>query len=797
MKKTIIWTLALFFSVSISALEVDPNRALIVVDRKADGVVKFAAQELQKYLHMITGTKIAIADQPAAGKYPFLFGTPEGVSLQPEEARWEVNAKYTRLYGDSTPVGNTGLPLDRILNPASKSGDLTAVYDFLEKQFGMLFPAPGDENVFFTPAKQLSLKEGKGNWIPPFPYRLLRPGRNLRTAERRYGGKKAASAKTTGYVPQEFRPATKAEYVKEMYKTWLWLKQQRIGRNVRYNFGHAFTKWWKKYGKSHPEYFALVDGKRQPKYRNRPDRVKLCVSNPAVWKRIAADWAAQKDRGHFINVCENDSGNYCECPECRKLDMPVRPGAKWDDDLSDRYVYFANQVLKEARKIDPEAAACHYAYSVYRFPPRREKADPDIILGFVPRMLELDVTEEMYKGWHQAGARKIYLRPNDFHVNTPLPMGFEKHIFEAFKMGVKYGIIGTDYDTLHGFWDISGLADYLIARGNVDPSRDFEHWMKEYCSMFGEAAPDVRNYYDYFRVNIWEKQLWPNRAAISAKGRYGNFRRGLMWDIQKYYKESDFDQAEKILRAGLKKNLTQQQKKRLVKMLLSNEHSRLTYRAMAASGKKKMLAAVDLLKFRRANRTKLNINWERLFDIEISFGDCTGVRAAEQLGNYDDFQLTPLNWYFTPDPENAGEKDHWEKTPLREMKTRWTRIRTDAPWENQKKHPDADFRKLMEKYDGYGYYGIGLKIDPAWKGKEVYLIFGAVDESAWVYVNGKFAGKHVFAAANDWSTPFAIPITDTIDWKKDRQTVVVRVEDKAGQGGIWRPVMLAARESGK
>ena len=47
MKKTIIWTLALFFSVSISALEVNPNRAVIVVDRKADGVVKFAAQELE------------------------------------------------------------------------------------------------------------------------------------------------------------------------------------------------------------------------------------------------------------------------------------------------------------------------------------------------------------------------------------------------------------------------------------------------------------------------------------------------------------------------------------------------------------------------------------------------------------------------------------------------------------------------------------------------------------------------------------------------------------------------------
>ena len=423
--------------------------------------------------------------------------------------------------------------------------------------------------------------------------------------------------------------------------------------------------------------------------------------------------------------------------------------------------------------------------------------DPSVYIGFVPSLFEIDRLEEMYAGWYKAGARKIFLRPNDLHVNTPLPMGFEEHMFRAFKIGVKYGVLGTSYDSLHGFWDISGIADYIIARGNVDPTKDFEHWMKEYCSMFGEAAPDARAYYDYFRVNIWEKQLWPNRAAIREKGRYGNFRRGLMWDIHKYYKESDFDNAEKILRNGLKKNLNSQQKKRLERMLLANEHSRLTYRALAASGKAKVRAAVTLLKFRRANKYKLNINWERLFGLEIGFGDCTGVKAAELLGDYDDFQPAPLSWYFVPDPKNAGEAEHWEKTPLQEMKKNWTQIRTDTQWENQRNHPDAKFRKLMEKYDGYGYYGVALRIDPAWKGKEISLVFGAVDESAWVCVNGKFAGKRLYVNDSDWKTPFAIPITDVIDWNQKQQTVVVRVLDTNGAGGIWRPVMLAVREQKK
>ena len=66
MKKMIFGVLALFFTVSVSAVEVDPARAVIVVDKKADGTIQFAAQELQKYLQMITGTKIAIVSKPAA-----------------------------------------------------------------------------------------------------------------------------------------------------------------------------------------------------------------------------------------------------------------------------------------------------------------------------------------------------------------------------------------------------------------------------------------------------------------------------------------------------------------------------------------------------------------------------------------------------------------------------------------------------------------------------------------------------------------------------------------------------------
>lgn len=129
-----------------------------------------------------------------------------------------------------------------------------------------------------------------------------------------------------------------------------------------------------------------------------------------------------------------------------------------------------------------------------------------------------------------------------------------------------------------------------------------------------------------------------------------------------------------------------------------------------------------------------------------------------------------------------------------EMRARWQKIRIGAPGKNQRRRSGGDPRDLMKNRDGVGYYGVGLKIDPAWKGKEVFLIFDATYECVRVYVNGKSAADLRYSKDMGRDRPIAVPITETIDWGCRYQTVVIQVEDKSGQGGIWRPVMLAAKE---
>jgi hypothetical protein len=658
----------------------------------------------------------------------------------------------------------------------------------LDNELGVKWIEPGDSGIVYNRQKVLSLKTGSFEWTTKLVKRHIRDGMSWR----RY---KSDESK----IPKEFRMSQR-EFASKKGDVDLWLKRMRMGESLILNYGHAFTRWWHKYGKAHPEYFALNKyGKRAPWSAKQPDRIKICVSNPAVHDQIVENWLKRRKSAQFkafyetINVCENDSGGYCRCPKCMALDVRAK-GEEFPGELTDRYIYFANAVLKKAQKQVPDAKVVMYAYSCYRFPPKKQNVSKGVILGFVPSMMELKKVENFYKGWQAKGACEMFLRPNDQHINSGLPMGFEKQLFDHFQLGIKYGIIGTDYDSMHNYWPASGIADYILARAHIDPSKPFEYWEDEYCLAFGPAKDDVKNYFRYWRNEIWNKRLIPNGDSIRKKGRYGNFRRGLMWDLPKYYRLSDFDKTDKILKAAASKKLSPAQKKRLDQLIIANEHARLTYQAICAKGPEKMKAASKLYAFRVKHKDDLNINWPSLMMIEQSFGDITGVFAASKFKGFSYYQETPLYWYFLIDQKNEGLKEKWQEYPWSRIRLTWDLVQTNTFWErlsSKRTHPKL--KKLLTKYDGIGWYAQYLEIDKKLKGKKIYLMFGAVDESCWVYVNGQEAGKRIFKNDDDWKTPFMIQIDNVINWNAKHQLITVRVEDKAGAGGIWKPVAIVAK----
>ncbi len=760
-----------------------PNAAIILPE-KPSIVQGFAAEELQKHLTLLGGLTVKI-QRGGDSAFPLYVGTKPPDSnkeLTQEEAVWQITPQGCWFYGDDTPSSEMRdrVPLMAICR-LNKLGTLTAVYDFLEQQFQVHWIEPGAGGIAFPPVKELSLQAGQGGWQPAIPKRGMRLGIS---PYKSYNDD----------LPEGFQ-LTQEEWEKKYTDVAIWSKRMRMGSHLPMQYGHAFTTWWNKYGEDHPEYFAQVKGKRAPTRPKMPDTIKMCVSNPGLQQQIVNNWLAGNPRSKFINVCENDWGDFCECDDCRKLDLPPPEGKDWDYDLSDRYLHFANQVQKLAAAHDPEVTVCTYAYSVYKFPPRREKADPRLIIGFVPSMFAFTETDKMYKAWNAAGARKIFLRPNCQHSNTSLPMGFEKLMFDFFQLGVQNGIVGTDYDSIHNFWANTGITDYILARAHCYPEKTFQELENEYYSAFGAAAADMREYYQYWRTEVWEKRLLPNRETISARGRYGNFRRGLMWDLHKYYSEKDFALMSSILeRAVTRADLDPQVRERLQRLQLSNQHNLLTYKAITAPVEERFSNSRELLAFRLGNRDNLNIDWRRQLHIERGFGDLAGIYAVWNFRDYAAFKTIPERWFFKIDSAEVGLAEQWEKLPGAQILATWEPIKVTAGWEQQAgsgMHPKL--LELLKEYDGYGYYGQTVKIDPSWKGKEIALLFGAVDESCWVWLNGKLAGERIFQGGDEWKLPFSIRIDQCIDWELPQQTIVVRVHDSGGQGGIWKPVSVVMK----
>jgi hypothetical protein len=353
-----------------------------------------------------------------------------------------------------------------------------------------------------------------------------------------------------------------------------------------------------------------------------------------------------------------------------------KEGEEFDSHMTDRYIYFANEILKEARKKVPGTRAVMYAYSDYRFPPRKIKVSDGLVLGFVPRlMMDPEELNRHYLDWRKAGAKEMFLRPNDMHIDTGLPMGFEKKMFENYKIGIKNGIIGTDYDSIHSFWPSSGIGIYILARGHIYPDKSFEELEDDYCSAFGPAKNNVKKYFEYWR-KVWNERFMPDREIIAKVGRYGNFRRGLMWTLPKYYSEEDFDKTDAFLKAGLNKKLTKQELERLEKLILANKHARLTYEAIAVNNRdskekdpaKRLEISKCLLDFRIKHKDDLNTNWAKLFSIEKSFGDVSGVQFSRIFkNNLKPLNAFPIYWRFKIDPQNKGLEEGWEKSSWNEI----------------------------------------------------------------------------------------------------------------------------------
>ncbi|MBE6362873.1 MAG: DUF4838 domain-containing protein [Lentisphaerae bacterium] len=731
---------------------INPSNAVI---RVTDKKLVDEAKELQLNLFKLTGKKIPIAKKGSAAKGKFVFEAgkiPAGVpaNFKPEEGVWKKVGNALYFYGHE------------------RNGVSNAISIFLENELGIRWPAEGV--ILATPAKEIKVKNDSGSWAPKIAMRVLR------------------------------------RFSKISKESALWKKRMRMGSHAGIPGTHAFTNYWKRFGKTNPEFFALnSDGERAPlktaykktdnqiaSFGAKDKKIKMCVSSTGLHEQIIKDW--QKKGGKFICISENDYSpyEYCGCEKCRALDtIPAKLGNQGNDILTDRYVYFANAVNKLALAKDPNVKITFYAYKPYLVAPTREKIAENFVIGIVPVdfITPKQITDLIYS-WKKVGMKEFYWRPNQHHCyNTgSFFCGFEKHFWELQKIAIDAGSIGFKYDNPEAGPLALAFADYVLMRGMTNPEESYEDILNHYCAGFGPAAEDIKQFYEYWRKN-WENRIIPQLPKVLEVGRYKNFARGLMWgEAVNCFKDADFDNTDKMLDTALSKNLPPETRKFVTRLKIANTEARLILQILRNKTPENSRKLYD---FRKANKLPMIPYGEK------KWGDPCGVKNIGLLGEYDaPYRKMPVLWSFKLDPADAGLKEKWYAA---KSFRKWDgKIKIGMNWENTTpgKYASKELCKTLSSYDGIAWYATSFQLPADWKEREVYLLFEAVDESCQIFVNGKKAGEHLLLKKDDWQTPFAIRIDQCIKvWNGGHwNSVHVRVEDKSGNGGIWKNVHLVSRK---
>jgi hypothetical protein len=496
---------------AVTLVEKGQARAVIVVPEKPAPVVDSAARVLRDHLKEMTGAELPIRTEDRVtgspsrdeawvlvgeGKLTEKFGlTSKG--LEPGGIVQSAKGDVLALFGTD---GHT---------PSDANGTRYAVTTFLEDKLGVRYLWPGDLGKVVPRRETITVADFQSRYAPKLAQRHIR--------SMGYHDRIQAGLDRLGFTKADYERLFAAAQ-RTRVESPDWFAWQRLGGTLNLRSGHAFTHLWAKYGKDHPDWFALqADGSRDQSAN--PDRARLCVSNPDLIAAVAREKIEELNSNRDllgVSIAPNDGGRpaFCTCPQCEALDAAEgRKVQLWDFSkgsrrdfehvsLTDRMVSFWNAVAERVAKVHPDKFLVVDAYSVYAAPPVERKLHPNLVVRFAP----LGYHDEDYRqeslrdwdGWAKA-AKRIFFRPNLMLAGRRdgLPLLYVHKFGKDFRHLAGHGMMGTDFDSCCHNWATQGLNYYVVARLHWDPEQDVDALVDEYCRAgFGPAARSVRRYFD-------------------------------------------------------------------------------------------------------------------------------------------------------------------------------------------------------------------------------------------------------------------------------------------------------------
>lgn len=410
--------------------------ACIALEKDPPPPLQLAAEEIALYFRKITGRDILPPDRQMADKcYTITLAVKNDPALGHEGYRIQGSLQGVTI------AGNTPRAV------------LYGTYAFIEEFFGVRWLAPGELYEYVPVRKNLSLPDNIA--------RVAKPEFSVRMVK-----------------------FSSCNWNSDLKDTWKFLIRNRWQVKGNYRARNAYCRGFAgdydrmdvfydggghcllslvpdKLFEKHPEYFALVKGKRIRQTDSKGRHLSQpCTSNPEVIKLAAAGIIEYFDKAPANSsylIGNNDIQVWCECRNCTALDTPEE---RTENRVSTRFFTFINEVIKIVRQKHPAARIYAWGYQNYRFAPNGVMPDRTLRINLCDHQRcyrhslldknceQNDIFRDMFMSWRkydlpvtERGYQEILLRSGYFY----LPI--EKVIADDITYFKKIGVDGYEYIT--------------------------------------------------------------------------------------------------------------------------------------------------------------------------------------------------------------------------------------------------------------------------------------------------------------------------------------------------------------
>ena len=744
------------------ALVVDGQpQVVVVLPAEPAELERQAADELVEHVRLISGATLPVVGADTVGRQLGIFlGGAADAALD----------AGTRAAGDNPSSFTARVTPRRIdVRGLADEGTLFGIYELLE-QLGVRWYMPGDLGRVVPKTGTLRLKTQTTVQAPSFDLRVLQ---HLTVGD--------------------------------------WPRRVRLGGAQRPTGSHGIPPFTGRSGQQifdrHPEFFALIGDQRQ--FR------QICASNPgAVALAVEAVRARVQPTAErvYLGMGPNDGGGYCECDNCRRLDGGVFDPVYGEIAVTGRYIWFFNQVLAALDKDYPKLHLVWYVYARHMMPPPPSlKPDPRIVAVFAPITLDrirgMDnpmspdrhILRWIIDRWNQLELNESYYR--GYYNNLACPqfpisqVDRIRHETPAFR---QQGINVMRVEVIRQSWASNAISLYLATRMMWNVNTDADALLDEfYAKFYGPAREPMKQYHEALDAAFRDTPYFTGSSYVyfpifTHQPRREQMR-AMLADAQQRTTSGDEEQpyAERvrIARAGFDRmelflDLIEARNQHDYRS--AHEKMQAYYRltdelvgyVLEGSGRN-----LQSLVHRDERSENQGSYFNRFFERAVSSGHQRTVETGELVAGLPD------EWDFLLDPNGLGELGGWQRPGT--LGGNWQRLKTTSrSWSDQGLH----------YYKGAAWYRTTAEIPERFRGRNVYLWFGGVDNVATVWVNGQLLGTsrepgEGLPGVPGSFRPFDVDATAALRFGPDESnTVTVRVVNdrlsELGTGGITAPVMF-------